>query len=237
METTPLQKRLFELQDLGYRDFHARLIPTVLKETIIGVRTPQLRQLAKELSKQQETKAFLQQLPHDFYEENNLHGFLIETISSYPACIEELERFLPYVNNWATCDTIRPKCFRHHLPMLLERIKEWMQSEHSYTVRFAIGLLMTFYLDESFSPDYLPMVSELRSDAYYINMMIAWYFATALAKQYEVALPYIEQRKLDPWTHNKTIQKAVESRRITVEQSVYLKTLKIHGVSVSPAVR
>lgn len=236
MLSKQVQKSLFELQDLKYRDFHARLIPNVCKETIIGVRTPQLRRFAKEFSKQTEAKVFMKDLPHDFYEENNLHGFLIEQIQSYPTCIEELDRFLPYVNNWATCDSIRPKCFPKHLPELLDKIKQWLGSGHTYTVRFAIEMLMTFYLDEHFSSIHLQMVAELRSDAYYINMMIAWYFATALAKQYEDALPYIEQGKLDVWTHNKAIQKAVESYRITAEQKTHFKTLKMHGVMGSHSI-
>lgn len=218
--------RLFELQDLKYRDFNAKLIPTVDKETVIGVRTPALRKLAKEITGSEEAEAFLKELPHQYYEENNLHGSLVEGIKEYDKCIKELNHFLPYVDNWATCDLMRPKCFKKHLMELLEQIKIWLKSEHIYTVRFAIEMLMTFYLDEAFEPEYLEWVSEIRSEEYYLNMMIAWYFATALAKQYDATIPYIENRKLDKWAHNKTIQKAVESYRITDEQKVYLKTLK-----------
>lgn len=221
-----LLERLFEFQDLEYKAFHEKLIPTVDKETVIGIRTPVLRSFAKEIAGSEEATCFLQSLPHLYYEQNNLHGLLIEGIKDYEKCVEELNRFLPYVDNWATCDMIRPKCFKKHLPELLERIKVWLKSEHIYTVRFAIEMLMTFYLDEAFMPEYLAWVSEIRTEAYYLKMMIAWYFATALAKQYEVTIPYLEMQRLDQWTHNKTIQKAVESYRITKEQKAYLKTLK-----------
>lgn len=225
MET--IQKHLFELQDLKYKDFHSKLIPTVDPETVIGVRTPALRKLAKEIAKTEEAGEFLKELPHQYYEENNLHGFLIEAVKDYEECVEKLNIFLPYVDNWATCDMMRPKVFKKYREELLVQIKEWMQSEHIYTVRFAIEMLMTFYLDEWFEEEYLEWVAEIRSEEYYLNMMIAWYFATALAKQYEAVVPYIEGRRLDKWVHNKTIQKAVESYRITAEQKVYLKTLKI----------
>ena len=204
-------ERLMELQDLKYREFISKLIPTVNSETVIGVRTPAMRKLAKEISGSEEAEEFLHSLPHTYYEENNLHGCLIELIKDYDVCIEALNQFLPYVDNWATCDFIRPKVFKKHKSDLLEQIKIWLKSDHIYTVRFAIEMLMTFYLDENFSKEYLAWVAQIRSEEYYLNMMIAWYFATALAKQYEAALPYLEEQKLDQWTHNKTIQKAVES--------------------------
>ncbi len=222
-----VQESLFGLQDLKYRDFHARLMPTVDPELVIGVRTPALRKFAKEFSKMPESELFLNQLPHKYYEENNLHGFLIAGMKDYDRCIREVDRFLPYVDNWATCDLMSPKIFKKHLPELLEQIKVWIASEHTYVIRFGIGMLMSFYLDEAFDERYLKMVSSVHSEEYYVNMMIAWYFATALAKQYEYVLPYIEEKRLEKWTHNKTIQKAVESYRITEDQKRYLKTLKI----------
>jgi len=222
-----VQESLFGLQDLKYRDFHARLMPTVDPELVIGVRTPALRKFAKEFSKMPESELFLNQLPHKYYEENNLHGFLIAGMKDYDRCIREVDRFLPYVDNWATCDLMSPKIFKKHLPELLEQIKVWIASEHTYVIRFGIGMLMSFYLDEAFDERYLEMVSSVHSEEYYVNMMIAWYFATALAKQYEYVLPYIEEKRLEKWTHNKTIQKAVESYRITEDQKRYLKTLKI----------
>ncbi len=218
--------RLFELQDLKYREFHSRLMPTVLKDLIIGVRTPDLRKLAKELKNTPYASEFLQKLPHEYYEENNLHAFLIEEIKDYDNCIEELNKFLPYVDNWATCDMMRPKVFKKHLPELLEQIKIWLASGETYTVRYGIECLMLYYLDDSFSPEYPEMISKIRSDEYYIKMMQAWYFATALAKRYNDIIPYVEKNRLDADTHNKTVQKALESYRISPEQKAYLKTLK-----------
>ena len=223
---TTIRARLFELQDLSYRDFQCKLMPTVDPDTVIGVRTPELRKLAKSFSKEPEAEAFLRTLPHRYYEENNLHGFLIETMKDYSQVIAALDAFLPYVDNWATCDLMRPKIFRKHLPELREQIKRWMASDHVYTIRFGIEMLMTFFLDDQFQPEYLDWVAEVRSEEYYVNMMIAWYFATALAKQYDVTLPFIQEHRLDPWTHNKAIQKAIESYRITDEQKVYLRSLK-----------
>lgn len=221
-----IREELFALQDLQYKEFHSKLMPTVDADTIIGVRVPKLRAFAKQFAKTEEATVFMKELPHLYYEENNVHAFLIEQIKDYDTCIQELERFLPYVNNWATCDMMTPKILKKQLPELLDKIKIWMSSDHTYTVRYGIGLLMKFYLEEAFEERYLQMVAEVHSDEYYVNMMIAWYFATALAKQYEMALPYVEAQKLDVWVHNKTIQKAVESYRITPEQKTYLKTLK-----------
>lgn len=221
-----IQSQLFALQDAQYKAFQCKLMPTVSPDTVIGVRTPELRKFAKAFFKTPEAAEFLQILPHKYYEENNLHGFLIGFMRDYGQVIAALNQFLPYVDNWATCDLIRPKVFQKHLPELLEQIKLWMASDDTYTIRFAIEMLMMFYLDEQFQPAFLEMVAEIRSEEYYVNMMIAWYFATALAKQYESALPYIEKRRLAPWTHKKAIQKAIESYRITDAQKIYLRSLK-----------
>ena len=218
-----IRKRLFELQDLKYRDFHSKLMPTVDKELIIGVRTPALRKLAKEISKTEYAAEFLKILPHKYYEENNLHAFLIEEIKDYDACVTQINRFLPLVDNWATCDMMRPKILRKHLPELLEEIEKWINSDDVYAVRFGIEMLMCHYLDSAFSPEYPETVSRIKSDDYYVKMMVAWYFATALSKRYDEIVPYIENFRLDADVHNKTIRKAVESYRITDEQKAYLR--------------
>ncbi|UWG99248.1 DNA alkylation repair protein [Dehalobacter sp. DCM] len=222
-----IQRRLFALQDLKYKEFSSKLMPTVNPDTVIGVRTPELRKLARELSNTPEASAFLKTLPHTYYEENNLHGFLIETIRNYDAAIAAIDVFLPYIDNWATCDLISPKIFKKHLSELYEKINEWLTSERTYSVRFGIGMLMRFYLDDEFQQSMLELVAAIRSDEYYINMMIAWYFATALAKQYEAALPYIQEQRLAKWTHNKAIQKTIESYRISIDAKGYLRTLKV----------
>ena len=222
-----VQKQLMAMQDLKYRDFQCKLMPTVASDTVIGVRTPELRKFAKEFSKKPDVDEFLKILPHKYYEENNLHGFLIETIKDYDRVITELDAFLPYVDNWATCDLMRPKIFQKHLEELLGKIKEWINDDHTYTIRFGIEMLMSFYLDEQFCPEFLELVSYVQSEEYYVNMMVAWYFATALANQYDDTLPYIEQHRLSKWTHNKAIQKAVESYRISDGQKTYLRTLKV----------
>ena len=213
-------------QDTKYRDLQIRIIPTVKPETIIGVRTPELKRMAKQFGASEEIGTFLNDLPHTFFEENQLHAFIVSGMKEYEECIQALNRFLPYVDNWATCDQMSPRVFRKHPAELPEEIRKWIGSTKPYTIRFGIGMLMEHYLDESFDPAYPEAVASLRSEEYYVNMMIAWYFATALAKQYEAALPYIENHRLDDWTHNKAIQKAVESYRITPEQKEYLKTLK-----------
>ena len=222
-----VQARLFELQDLAYRDFHSKLMPTVPKEKIIGVRVPELRKFAKEFGKTTDAKEFLKILPHKYYEEDNLHAFLTEQIKDFDECVSALDSFLLYVDNWATCDMMSPKVFKNNTEKLLPKIEEWLISDYVYQVRFAIGMLMKFYLDENFDERYLHLVARVKSDEYYINMMIAWYFATALAKQWEKTVPYIENKVLDKWTHNKAIQKSVESYRITTEQKEHLKQLKI----------
>lgn len=224
---TGLQEQLFEMQDLGYREFHSKLMPTVDKGKIIGIRTPQLRKFAKEFAKTEEKELFLNTLPHLYYEEDNLHGFLLEMEKDYAVLVEKVDRFLPFVDNWATCDMMRPKVFKKHLPELFEYVKVWMESEHTYTVRYGIGMLLSFYLDEEFDEKHLEMVAKIRSEEYYVNMMVAWYFATALAKQWDAAICYIENQKLDKWTHNKAIQKAIESYRVTKEQKEYLRTWRM----------
>ena len=218
--------RLCELSDPVYREFQAKLIPNVSIDRIIGVRIPEIRKLAKNVDKA-EAEEFMRSLPHSSVDEDILHGVLISSIKDYSACMSELERFLPYVDNWAVCDTMSPKCFSKHKSELLPKIYEWMASDKTYTIRFGIGMLMRCFLDVDFEPRFLDDVAKVRSDEYYVNMMIAWYFATALAKQWEHAVKYIEDRRLDKWTHNKAIQKACESYRITPEQKAYLKTLKV----------
>ena len=223
---TLVRERLFAMQDVSYKEFHSALMPTVNPDLIIGVRTPALRKFAAEFAKTPDAADFLRILPHTYYEENNLHAFLIEKIGDFDDTVAALNTFLPYVDNWATCDMMSPKCFGRHLPELLSPIRAWLASPHPYAVRFGIGMLMKFYLDEAFSPDYPAMVAAVEREEYYIKMMVAWYFATALAKQYDAVLPYITERRLDAWTHNKAIQKAVESYRISSEQKEYLKTFK-----------
>ena len=223
---TALQKQLFALQDIGYRDFHSRLIPNIDKAQIIGIRMPILRKFAKNFSKTEEAKRFLHELPHQYYEENNLHMMIITSVRDYETCLAEIERFLPYIDNWATCDLPEPKCFTKHKKDLLPHIRQWIASGKTYTVRYGIGLLMRMYLDEDFTPEYPAMAAEVVSEEYYVNMMIAWYFATALAKQWDSVISYLEERRLSPWVHKKTIQKAIESYRITQEQKNYLRTLR-----------
>ncbi len=221
-------KKLYSLQDIKYRDFQGQLLLTVDPGTIIGVRTPDLRRLAKELAKEDDIGTFLDTLPHTWFDENQLHAFILSELKDYSQCITLVDRFLPYIDNWATCDQLSPKVFRKHKTELLSYIKNWLKSDRTYTVRFAVGMLMQHFLDDGFSPAYPKLVAAIKSDEYYINMMRAWYFATALAKQYDAIIPYIEQKKLDPWTHSKAIQKAVESYRITPEQKEYLRTFRLH---------
>lgn len=224
---TQIRERLFGMQDPGYRDFHAALIPNVDKEKIIGVRTPALRKYARELRGSAEAEEFLRALPHEYYDEDNLHGMLISEIKDYADCVAALDRFLPHVDNWATCDLTSPKVFKKHRAALTADIRRWIASGETYTVRFGMEMLMTHFLDEDFKEEYLAWVADVRSEEYYVRMMQAWYFATALAKQYETAVVYIEQRRLESWTHNKAIQKARESFRVSDERKAYLKTLKI----------
>ena len=227
-----VQKELFEMQDLKYRNFHSKLMPTVDKEKVIGVRIPQLRKYASsflKLSSREEINEFMHTLPHQYYEEDNLHAFIIEKIKDYEECINALNAFLPYVDNWATCDMMNPKVLKKEPERLLEQVKVWMKAKETYVVRFAMGCLMNYYLEENFTTECADLVAEVQSEEYYIQMMQAWYFATALAKQYDAVLPYLLEHRLSMWVHNKTIQKAVESYRITTEQKDYLKTLKRKG--------
>ena len=221
-----IRTQLFSMQDLKYRDFQSKLIPTVEYDTVIGVRTPELRKYAKQLAKTEGITQFLRDLPHQYFDENQLHAFLISEIKDYETCVEEVERFLPYVDNWATCDQMVPKAFKNQEKELLKVIRKWIASDKTYTVRFAIEMLMKHFLDEHFNLEYPKMVAQVRSDEYYVNMMIAWYFATALAKQYDAVLPFMENHCLEVWTHNKAIQKSVESYRITKEQKEYLRSSK-----------
>lgn len=247
-----IQEMLFEMQDHGYKEFHSKLMPTVEQGKIIGVRVPILRKLAKELYKvwmanptgercytyerrenkenlsvgKSDVEDFLKTLPHQYYEEDNLHAFLIEGIKDYEDCILALNDFLPYIDNWATCDSLKPKAFKKNKEKLLDDIDIWLKADSVYEVRFAMNMLMTHYLDADFKPEYLEKVASVINDEYYINMMKAWYFATALAKQYEVAIVYVEKRLLPEWVHKKTIQKAIESYRISSEKKTYLKSLR-----------
>ena len=224
---TELQQKLFELQDTKYRDFHSRLMPTIDKERIIGIRTPVLRKFATDFARTDMAASFLEELPHYYYEENNLHMMILSSIKDYNECLAGIQKFLPYIDNWATCDLPEPKCFTKHKEELLPVIREWIASDRTYTVRYGIGMLMRLYLDDDFKEEYLELAAGVRSEEYYVNMMIAWYMATALAKQWKSTILYITDRRLDVWVHNRTIQKAVESFRITGEQKDFLRTLRI----------
>lgn len=225
-----ITKRLFEMQDLKYRDFSAKLIPNTDKEKVIGVRAPQLRSYAKELLRGDEWRAFVRELPHTYHEENLLHGYILGTRKAdYEEVMADIEAFLPYIENWAVCDTISPRIFKRHPHQVYEKIRHWVQEEHEYTVRFGVVSLLQFFLDEEFQPEMLELVARIHREEYYINIAVAWYFSFALMKQYECTLPLIESRTLDPWIQNKTIQKAIESWRISDERKEYLRTLKIKG--------
>ena len=221
-----ITEQLFSLQDKKYKEFHRRLMPNIDPERVIGVRIPELRRLARELIRSGEAEEFIKTLPHFYYEENNLHAFIIEQIKDYDLLVFELDRFLPFVDNWATCDSLRPKAFGGHSDRLIDDAFRWMGSSHEYTVRFGIEIMMLYFLDGSFKKEYPERIAGLECDKYYINMMIAWYFATALAKQWDAVIPFIENNMLSAWVNNKTIQKATESFRITPEQKKYLRTFK-----------
>ena len=223
MTAREIKQRLFELQDVKFREFHSRLIPNIDPATVIGVRTPELRRLAKEIG---EDEGFLRALPHEYYEENQLHALIITGMKDFGGCIARLDEFLPYADNWATTDIMTVKLFKKHTAELLPHIRRWLDSGRTYTVRYAVGCLMIFCLDGEFRPEYPEMVAGVDCGEYYVSMMVAWYFATALAKQYDAVIPYIEGRRLDTATHRRTIQKAVESFRITDEQKAYLRTLR-----------
>ena len=221
-----IKEQLFKLQDKKYQELQSKIIPNIDSSTIIGVRTPEIKKLAKEVVKG-DYKPFLEELPHKYYDENQLHAFIISEIKDYDECIKYINEFLPYIDNWATCDTLIPKVFKKNPDKLIIEVKKWIKSKDTYTIRYGIGTLMRFYLNDEFKEEYLKLVSKITSNEYYVNMMIAWYYATALAKQYDSTIKYIESNKLDTWVHNKTIQKAIESYRITEQQKEYLRTLKI----------
>lgn len=227
MITDEIRAELFSCQDLKYRDFHSKLMPDYNKNNIIGVRSPQVKSIARAFSKREDIDEFLFELPHKFYDESNVHGFIICGFFDYDKTVKYLNDFLPYVDNWATCDLLKPKAFPKNKDRLINDIDRWLESDKTYTKRFAMGMLMTHFLDEAFKEEYLEKIYTLRSEDYYVNMMKAWFFATALAKQWESSVKVIENNLLDRWSHNKAIQKAIESYRITDEQKVYLKTLKI----------
>lgn len=221
-----IKDRLLSMQDKEYKKFHSSLMPGIDEDRIIGIRIPQLRKFAKSISKEN-AEIFMKALPHYYYEENNVHAFLIENISDFCECVNAVNTFLPFVDNWATCDSLRPGCFRKHKDQLLEQIRLWLNSKHTYTVRFGLEMLMCHYLDDGFNPLYLELAASVESDEYYVNMMQAWFFATALAKQYESAVTFIEEYRLSEWVHNKTIQKSVESFRISKERKDYLKKFRL----------
>ena len=221
---------LLKNQDLQYKQFHSSLMPTINSEVVIGIKVPILRNYTKELLKKYDIQSFVpffKDLPHQYYEENNIHAFLIEKINNYDECLFQLEQFLPYIDNWATCDMLNPKVFSKNKDKLLKKINEWIKSSHTYTIRFGIGMLMRYFLDKDFNSSYLELVYSIKSEEYYVNMVKAWFFATALTKQYDATLPVFQNKKLDTWTHNKAIQKAIESFRVPTEHKQYLKTLKI----------
>ena len=219
-------ERLAVLGDEKYRDFQSKLVPNIPKETILGVKTPEMRKIAKEIRGTEEAEEFLTQLPHKYYEENLVHFFVIAMIKDFDECVEAVETFLPYVDCWPVCDQSSPKVFSRNHEKLLPLIKKWIESDHVYTSRFGIRMLMNEFLGEDFKPEYLEWVASVKGEDYYIKMMVAWYFATALAKQYDASVVYIEERRLEPWTHKKAIQKAVESFRVSDERKEYLKTLR-----------
>ncbi len=227
MKRNEIVAELFRLQDKEYARMQAKIIPTVSPDRIIGVRTPALRDFAKSLSKDQDIGEFLSYLPHQYFDEDQLHAFVISLERDFDKCIAEVDAFLPFIDNWATCDQLSPKAFKKEAEKLLPYIQIWIKSDKTYTVRFAIGLLMQHFLDDHFDLKYADEVAGIRSEEYYIRMMIAWYFATALAKQYELVLPYLEDKRLDDWVHNKAIRKSIESYRITNEQKAYIRKLKV----------
>lgn len=233
-----IQEALFNAQDLKYMAFQSEMIPTIPVDSIIGVRTPELKLIAKNFSADPKINKFLNRLPHEYYDENQLHSFILSDIRDFDECVEQLEKFLPFVDNWATCDQLRPKVLgkKENRKKLLELIKLWIRGrlasgepveDDTYIVRFGVEMLMNWYLDNDFAPMFLRWVAAIRRDSYYVKMMVAWYFATALVKQYDATIPYILERKLEPWTYSKTIRKACESLRITPEQKAYLKTLRV----------
>ena len=227
-----IKEELLALQDISYADFQAKLTPNIPRDLFIGVRVPELRKLAKKVAEEPETSKFLKNLPHKYYDENMLQGLLISEIKDYDACIVAVDEFLSYVDNWAVCDIMSPKIFKKNKKALLEKIKEWSASEKTYTCRFGIEMLMSHFLDDDFKPEYLEIALSVNSEDYYVQMMVAWFFATALAKEWDATIKYIEDHRLDRWTHNKAIQKARESKRITPKEKEYLKSLKVWRISI-----
>ena len=227
MTTDGLRELLFQYRDDAYGDFTAKLIPTVPREKIIGIRSPEYRKILKQLKDDPVIPEFLASLPHRYHEENCLHAAVINHMKDYGACVSELERFMPYIDNWAVNDALNPSCFRKHRAELIGRVQSWISSPAPFTRRCGMKILMANYLGEDFRPEYLDLPADLRSDEYYVNIMTAWLFAEALAKQWDTAVAFLETRRLDPWTHNKTIQKACESFRVPDERKAYLRTLKI----------
>ena len=221
-----LLNELKSLKDDGYAKMQEKIIPNIDPKTIIGVRVPEVRKLAKKYINTKEGEEFIKVLPHKYYDENMLHGSILTEYKDYDECIKQVDRFLPYVDNWAVCDTMSPKVFKKNKDKLIKKIKEWSKSNKTYTCRFGIEMLMSHFLDDDFKKEYLEIPAKVKLEDYYIKMMIAWFFATALAKKWDDTIGYIENNKLDVWVHNKTIQKARESYRITDEQKEYLKTLK-----------
>ena len=219
--------RLKALSDEKYADFSAKLTPTLDRELFLGVRVPEVRKLAKELYKNNEYEEFISELPHKYYDENMLHGLILSEFKDYDECIHLVDEFLPYVDNWAVCDIMSPKCFKKNKDRLIDKIVEWSKSDAVYTSRFGIEMLMSHFLDDDFDKSYLEIPAAVHLEDYYSKMMVAWFYATALTKQWDSTIPYIEGHKLEPWTHNKTIQKARESYRMTPEQKEYLKSLKV----------
>lgn len=227
---TELQRQLFALQDKEYREFHAKLIPNVDKKVVIGVRVPAIRNIAREIFATAEAEKFLENLPHRYFDENQLHALLLNQIDEYKECLDRVKRFLPYVDNWATCDVLRPKVFAKYHEKLIKEIPVWLRSDKTYTVRFGIEMLLVHFLEDDFQKKYLDRVVNVKNEDYYVRMMQAWFFAEAAVKQYETTLPYFEKCKLTEWTHNKAIQKVQESYRISQEHKNYMKSFKMFHV-------
>ena len=221
-----MKEKLIKLKDEKYKEFQSKLVPNINKDTIIGIRTPELRNIAKEIFNSDEKEVFLNDLPHEYYEENLIHFFILSMIKDFDECIKKVEKFLPYVDCWPVSDQASPKVFKKHHDKLLPYVKKWIKSKHIYTSRFGIRILMNEYLGEDFKPEYLELVASVKSDEYYLKMMVAWYFATALAKKYEETIPYFEEKRLDDWIHKKAIQKACESFRVSDSHKEYLKSLR-----------
>ena len=224
-ETLFIPEQLRALEDLEYRDFLAGLLPRLEKERIIGVRTPALRALAKTLQGTGEAEAFLSRLPHFYFEENNLHGFLLARMKDFDKCLEKLNLFLPWVDNWATCDQLRPLAFRSRPPQLLPAIRDWMADSSPFTARFGLEMLMTHYLGQAFQTEYLQWAAAVNGRDYYVRMMVAWFFATALSKQPEAAFPYFQPGQLEEWTRRKAVSKALESRAVASRWKEKLRAL------------